>query len=156
MTQAEDYYNYQHLQGYQIQPNPANLPPVGGPQGGIPPSSLGLTGSQQMTGSAYATPIYDKNPTVTDNKALENQDQGLDEFDDLTVEELRSLLDNFKNLSKGEQMDLIRYMKKLEQTDPEKVKLLSSLQNQDKTHRLVLNRSPKMKEGGQVPSVPNL
>ena len=23
MTQAEDYYNYQHLQGYQIQPNPA-------------------------------------------------------------------------------------------------------------------------------------
>ena len=77
-----------------------------------------------MTGSAYATPIYDKNLTVTDNKAVEHQDQGLDEFDDLTIEELRSLLDNFKNLSKGEQMDLIRYMKKLEQTDPEKVKLL--------------------------------
>ena len=102
----------------------SSLPPVGGPQGGIPPSSLGLTGSQQMTGSAYATPIYDKNLTVTDNKAVEHQDQGLDEFDDLTIEELRSLLDNFKNLSKGEQMDLIRYMKKLEQTDPEKVKLL--------------------------------
>ena len=45
-------------------------------------------------------------------------------YTDLTIEELRSLLDNFKNLSKGEQMDLIRYMKKLEQTDPEKVKLL--------------------------------
>ena len=32
----------------------------------------------------------------------------LDEFDDLTIEELRSLLDNFKNMSKGEQMDLIQ------------------------------------------------
>merc|ERR1711997_1311817 len=54
----------------------------------------------------------------------EAEGDNLDEFDDLTIEELRSLLDNFKNLSKGEQMDLIRYMKKLEKTDPQKVKLL--------------------------------
>ena len=48
----------------------------------------------------------------------------LDEFDDLTIEELRSLLDNFKNLSKTEQLDLIQYMKKLEATNPDKVKML--------------------------------
>ena len=77
-------------------------------------------GIPSSAGAAYATPIYDKNPTGTADK----EQEGLDEFDDLTIEELRSLLDNFKNLSKGEQMDLIRYMKKLEQTDPEKVKLL--------------------------------
>ena len=51
---------------------------------------------------------------------------GGDEFDDLTIEELRSLLDNFKNLSKAEQMDLIQYMRKLETTNPEKVKQLKS------------------------------
>ena len=51
---------------------------------------------------------------------------GGDEFDDFTMEELRELLDNFKNLSKAEQMDLIQYMRKLETTDPEKVKLLKT------------------------------
>ena len=51
---------------------------------------------------------------------------GADEFDDLTIDELRSLLDNFKNLSKAEQMDLIQYMRKLETTDPDKVKQLKS------------------------------
>ena len=40
------------------------------------------------------------------------------------MEELRSLLDNFKNLSKAEQMDLVQYMRKLETTDPEKVRKL--------------------------------
>ena len=79
-------------------------------------------------GPAYATPIYNKeqgsNPPPPAPKEATEADDNLDEFDDLTIEELRSLLDNFKNLSKGEQMDLIRYMKKLEQTDPEKVKLL--------------------------------
>ena len=84
------------------------------------------------TSAAYATPIYNKESAQEDSsggpppakKAKESEDDNLDEFDDLTVEELRSLLDNFKNLSKGEQMDLIRYMRKLEQNDPEKVKLL--------------------------------
>ena len=51
-------------------------------------------------------------------------DSNLDEFDELTMEELRSLLDNFKNLSKSEQMDLVQYMRKLETTDPEKVRQL--------------------------------
>ncbi len=49
---------------------------------------------------------------------------GGDELDDLTVEELRSLLDNFKNLSKSEQKDLIQYMRKLEATNPAKVQQL--------------------------------
>ena len=96
-------------------------------------------------GPAYSTPIYNKDrdappplpppepprdpvprdpiPSTSAAKAP-TEDDNLDEFDDLTIEELKSLLDNFKNLSKGEQMDLIRYMKKLEQNDPEKVKLL--------------------------------
>ena len=76
------------------------------------------------SGSAYVTPIYNKEPPVSNPPKDTTEDDNLDEFDDLTIEELRSLLDNFKNLSKAEQMDLIRYMKKLEQTDPEKVKLL--------------------------------
>ena len=71
-------------------------------------------------------------PSVTGSGA-EDIDRGapasggndnLDEFDDLTIEELRSLLDNFKNLSKTEQLDLIQYMKKLETTNPDKVKML--------------------------------
>ena len=40
------------------------------------------------------------------------------------MDELRSLLDNFKNLSKAEQKDLIQYMRKLEATNPAKVQQL--------------------------------
>merc|ERR1712083_102462 len=104
---------------------------MGKPPG--PPPSSG--------GAAYATPIYNDPPAPPPQHNYprdgpshgpppgpplpkEAEGDNLDEFDDLTIEELRSLLDNFKNLSKGEQMDLIRYMKKLELTDPEKVKLL--------------------------------
>ena len=47
-------------------------------------------------------------------------------MDDLTLDELKSLLDNFKNLSKSEQMDLIQYMKKLETSNPDKVRQLKS------------------------------
>ena len=57
---------------------------------------------------------------------LDFGDANLDDFDELTMEELRSLLDNFKNLSKSEQMDLVQYMRKLETTDPEKVKRLKN------------------------------
>merc|ERR1711971_1408679 len=136
-----DYYN----QGYGN-----SNPPPGGllPRGQIPPiqppmmarPSVSLAGSRYSPpprsevsaggsgiSAAYATPIYNEepasNPSPPPSKVVE-LDDNLDEFDDLTIEELRSLLDNFKNLSKGEQMDLIRYMKKLELTDPEKVKLL--------------------------------
>ena len=112
-------YNVQH---------PQHAPPKPGP-----PSSI------SSNSAAYATPIYNKEssqPPLSKperppadqpppaKKAKESEDDNLDEFDDLTVDELRSLLDNFKNLSKGEQMDLIRYMRKLEQNDPQKVKLL--------------------------------
>ena len=77
--------------------------------------------------SGYAPPSYDKAAPLPAGPPLTikgEQPDPLDEFDDLTVEELKSLLDNFKNLSKAEQMDLIKYMKKLETSDPEKVKLL--------------------------------
>ena len=59
---------------------------------------------------------------------INNKDRSTqnDELDDLTIDELRSLLDNFKNLSKSEQMDLIHYMKKLETSNPEKVRQLKS------------------------------
>ena len=98
------------------------FPRMNRPPNRYSPPPSGGSGS----GPAYATPIYNKpdsgsNPPPPPPK---EDDDNLDEFDDLTIEELRSLLDNFKNLSKGEQMDLIRYMKKLELTDPEKVKLL--------------------------------
>ena len=95
------------------------------PQGSFKPNAVGGP-------SGYAPPSYDKAPLPPASlppAGLPPQIKGeqpdpLDEFDDLTVEELKSLLDNFKNLSKAEQMDLIKYMKKLETTDPEKVKLL--------------------------------
>ena len=115
---------------YHEAPPPQHAPP---PKSG-PPSSI------SSSSAAYATPIYNKEssqPPLSQperpaadqpppaKKAKESEpDDNLDEFDDLTVDELRSLLDNFKNLSKGEQMDLIRYMRKLEQNDPEKVKML--------------------------------
>merc|ERR1719318_704289 len=57
------------------------------------------------------------------NAENENQEGG-DDLDDLTIDELRSLLNSFKNLSKQEQVDLISYMKKLETTNPDKVKQL--------------------------------
>ena len=60
-------------------------------------------------------------------------DSNLDEFDELTLEELRSLLSNFKNLSKSEQMDLVQYMRKIETTDPEKVKKLKEFSTSNKT-----------------------
>lgn len=116
-------------------PGPPRDYMMGKPPG--PPPSSG--------GAAYATPIYNDlhapppphnypsdgpshgpshGPPPGPPLPKEPEGDNLDEFDDLTIEELRSLLDNFKNLSKGEQMDLIRYMKKLEKTDPQKVKLL--------------------------------
>ena len=100
------------------------------PQGNFKPIAAGGP-------SGYAPPSYDKAPLPPLDlptagmpplglppQIKGEQPDPLDEFDDLTVEELKSLLDNFKNLSKAEQMDLIKYMKKLETTDPEKVKLL--------------------------------
>jgi len=48
------------------------------------------------------------------------------EFDDLSIHELKSLLDNFDNLSQMEQKDLIEYMKKQEIVNPDKVTDLKS------------------------------
>merc|ERR1712098_569816 len=47
-----------------------------------------------------------------------------DQLEDLTIQDLQSLLTSFNTLSKIEQNDLINYMKKLEATNPEKVNLL--------------------------------
>ena len=47
-----------------------------------------------------------------------------DPFDDLTDEELVSLLTNFKTLSQGDQQNLVCYMKKMEQEDPQRVQRL--------------------------------
>ncbi len=45
-------------------------------------------------------------------------------YDDLTVEELVSLFQNFKELDKENQEQLIIYMKKLETSNPDKVALI--------------------------------
>merc|ERR1719370_2327752 len=52
------------------------------------------------------------------------QKDGREELDGLTMEELRSLLQNFQNLSRQEQADMIAYMRRLEVRDPEKVRRL--------------------------------
>merc|ERR1711962_434923 len=52
------------------------------------------------------------------------QKEGREELDGLTMEELRSLLQNFQNLSRQEQADMIAYMRRLEVRDPEKVRRL--------------------------------
>ena len=57
----------------------------------------------------------DDNPTPDD-----------DEMDDLTVEELASLLQNFKTIGPEVQKQLMTYMKKLEKVNPKKVKEVQS------------------------------
>merc|ERR1712037_82442 len=52
------------------------------------------------------------------------QKEEREELDGLTMEELRSLLQNFQNLSRQEQTDMIAYMRRLEGRDPDKVRRL--------------------------------
>ena len=59
-------------------------------------------------------------------KTGQSQNRCSGEFDDLRIEELQALMDNFKNLAKSEQVDLIQYMKRLETSNPEKVEQLKS------------------------------
>lgn len=61
--------------------------------------------------------------SVTQNK---DENEAFEDFEELSIEELRSLLSNFQDLSKQEQKDLIQYMRKLERTDPQKVALLKA------------------------------
>ncbi len=49
-----------------------------------------------------------------------------DDYDELTVEDLKSLFQNFKDLDRENQTHLIAYMKKLEKTNPRKVMELKS------------------------------
>ena len=93
-------------------------------------SSLNYDGQTSPTSAKRPLPGDGPSDTGGDGGDIDGSaasgggNDNLDEFDDLTIEELRSLLDNFKNLSKTEQLDLIQYMKKLETTNPDKVKML--------------------------------
>ncbi len=49
-----------------------------------------------------------------------------DDLDDLTLDDLKSLFENFKQLDRENQTNLITYMKKLEKTNPSKVMELKS------------------------------
>eukprot|EP00092_Neocalanus_flemingeri_P001633 GFUD01001743.1.p1 GENE.GFUD01001743.1~~GFUD01001743.1.p1 ORF type:complete len:1274 (+),score=352.69 GFUD01001743.1:59-3880(+) len=82
---------------------------------------------QLATRSANQFNIYNSpqlNPATIATITVNADQETGDDLDDLTIDELRSLLNSFKNLSKQEQIDLISYMKKLETTNPEKVKQL--------------------------------
>ena len=93
------------------------------PQGGY---STGLPSVYSACMSKEGTKsIPPKSPNKqgkTDNDRIGNND----ELDDLTIVELKSLLDNFNTLAKSEQMDLIQYMKKLETSNPEKVRQIKT------------------------------
>lgn len=65
----------------------------------------------------FSAPAY-----VTPTFVGQAEPEPADDMDDFTPEELKSLLDNFSSLSKQEQEDLILYMKKLETTNPDKVR----------------------------------
>ncbi len=57
---------------------------------------------------------------VPPEKSGETHDE-LDDYDDLSIEELTSLFRNFNQLDQGTQSHLIAYMKRLEKTNPVKV-----------------------------------
>ena len=69
-----------------------------------------------------------KQPEIKKEVQIVTIDDGVKDasepLSELTIEDLQSLLNSFNTLSKQEQTDLINYMKKLEATNPEKVKKL--------------------------------
>lgn len=135
-------------------PPPVYVPPQQvynpGPQmnfyGGGPKSYSGASNYNEnhpQIQSEFEKPKYGKE----DNQGVVDlTDNNLDEFDELTMEELRSLLDNFKNLSKSEQMDLIQYMRKLESTDPEKVRKLKEFPKAGEEKKVEKPKSPPRTE----------
>ena len=96
------------------------IPKFSGPPGGY---STGL--SSEKSSSIFE----DKSETVTEKMELQSRNESNrshEEFDDLNIQELKSLLDNFSNLSQPEQKDLVQYMKNQQIVNPSKVLLLKS------------------------------
>ena len=55
-------------------------------------------------------------------KSLEEEEENDDGFEELTIDELASLFLNFKTLEKETATQLLAYMKRLETSDPAKLK----------------------------------
>ena len=92
----------------------------------ITPQEGYSTGFSPEKSGSLINDISSNSPKTHLTTQKRSSKNGNDELDDLTMDELKSLLDNFKNLSKSEQIDLIAYMKKLETSNPNKVRQLKS------------------------------
>lgn len=82
----------------------------------------------ELLQSAYDEPKI--SPHVTDAPPGQCVNKA-DKMEDLTEEDLRTLLQNFKDLSSEEQQGLITYLKKLEMKEPERVEKLRQFVNLD-------------------------
>jgi len=80
----------------------------------------------QLLQSAYDEPKIP--PHVTDTQPGQCMNKA-DKMEDLTEEDLQTLLQNFKDLSSEEQQGLITYLKKLEMKEPERVEKLRQFVN---------------------------
>ena len=92
---------------------PAEIPP--------PPSRVQVEEQNEVPVTATKPKVFDE-PQPSANEAQPgtggNDD---DQYDELTVDELISLLQNFSKLDKDSQEQLVLYMKKLESTHPDRV-----------------------------------
>ena len=84
------------------------------------------TGSVSEKSGSVSVDVLEASPNKSSGTPAEMTKSGNNELDDLTIDELKSLLDDFKNLSQSEQMDLIKYMKKLETCNPDRVRQIKS------------------------------
>merc|ERR1711962_1575525 len=85
-------------------------------------SIVGQVAKNHLAGKHRGTEDDDDEITVVEMEDVQKEER--EELDGLTMEELRSLLQNFQNLSRQEQADMIAYMRRLEVRDPEKVRRL--------------------------------
>jgi hypothetical protein len=84
--------------------------------GAAVPSEVANAVKQEITGIEEIPVVEEEEEVVVKME--------VDPFDDLTDEELVSLLSNFRTLSQGDQQNLVCYMKKMEQEDPYRVQRL--------------------------------
>ncbi|PNF34078.1 hypothetical protein B7P43_G01165 [Cryptotermes secundus] len=82
----------------------------------------------ELLQSAYDEPKI--SPHIIDVAPAQCVTKG-DKMEDLTEEDLQTLLQNFKDLSSEEQQGLITYLKKLEMKEPERVEKLRQFVNLD-------------------------
>ena len=99
---------------------PAAIPVFAPPQQVKPPTStyFSKTDAEQQQQQPSTSTTSSGGQPVPKGREKTPED---DPYEDLTTEELRSLLNNFNNLTKGEQGDLIQYIKRLETLNPQKV-----------------------------------